>query len=89
MEKVNNILPYHKTPFQDPGSVTPGDLINPQEVTFTFSASESEAVQSGERTPVDHQFECALDDESFSSCNSPMTYEMEAGKHDFIVRLVS
>ena len=70
--------------------LSPGDLIAPQEVTFTFSAHGSETSQSFEvKSTQGHQFECALDDESFSSCSSPMTYGMEAGKHDFVVRLVS
>jgi hypothetical protein len=71
-------------------SLSPGDLIVPQKVTFSFSAQASETVQTlEEEGQQDYQYECALDDESFSSCNSPMTYEMEAGEHDFVVRLVT
>jgi hypothetical protein len=70
--------------------LSPGDLISPQEVTFTFSTQTNETTQNLEEEGAqDYQYECALDEESFSSCNSPMTYEMEAGKHDFVVRLVS
>ena len=71
-------------------SLSQGDLIIPQKVTFTFSADASEATQAFEEEgPQDYEFECALDDESFNACSSPMTYEMEKGKHDFVVRLVS
>ena len=71
-------------------SLTLDDLITPQKVTFTFSALENDTTKSLEgQGPQDYQFECALDDESFASCNSPMTYEMDVGKHDFVVRLVS
>jgi hypothetical protein len=69
-------------------TLSPGDLIAPGEVTFTFSAQANEAAADPQNSE-DYQFECALDDESFSSCNSPMTYTMEEGKHDFVVRLVS
>jgi len=41
-----------------------------------------------EEGPQDYEFECALDDESYSSCSSPMLYDMEAGKHNFEVRLL-
>jgi hypothetical protein len=70
-------------------ALSPGDLIAPQKVTFTFSAEASETSQAFEEEgPQDYQFECALDDESFSSCSSPLTYAMENGKHNFVVRLV-
>jgi hypothetical protein len=71
-------------------SLSQDDSIGPQKVTFTFSANVNETSEnSGEQVTQDYQYECALDDESFSSCNSPVTYEMQAGKHDFTVRLVS
>jgi hypothetical protein len=67
-----------------------GDLIAPQEVTFTFSAQANEKSQnSGVENRQDHQFECALDAGSFNECSSPTTYKLEQGKHDFVVRLVS
>jgi hypothetical protein len=70
--------------------LSPGDLISPQKVTFTFSAHASNTTESlAEKGPQGYVFECALDDESYSSCNSPMTYDMTAGKHNFEVRLVS
>jgi hypothetical protein len=70
-------------------ALSPDDLIAPQKVTFTFSAHVSAATQSlEEEGPHDYQFECTLDDASYKACNSPMTYEMEAGKHNFVVRLV-
>jgi hypothetical protein len=70
-------------------NLSPGDLIAPQEVTFAFSAQANETSQAFEEEgPQDYQFECALDDESFSGCSSPMTYAMEIGKHNFVVRLV-
>jgi hypothetical protein len=66
------------------------DLIAPQKVTFTFSAQSNETTQNPEEQgSQDYQFECALDDEPFSACSSPMTYTMEKGTHDFVVRLVS
>ena len=65
-----------------------GDLIVPGEVTFTFSAEPGLTLQGSQADSQDYEFECALDDESFNSCNSPMTYNMEAGKHDFVVKLV-
>ena len=71
-------------------SLSPDDIISPQEVTFQFSAQASETSPAFEEEgPQDYQYECALDDESFSGCSSPMTYAMEAGKHNFVVRLVS
>jgi hypothetical protein len=70
--------------------LSPGDLIVPQKVTFTFSLKASQTAEAlEEEGPHDYGFECALDHESFSSCTSPMTYDMEAGKHNFVVRLVS
>jgi hypothetical protein len=70
-------------------SLSPGDLIAPQKVTFTFSAQANETTQAFEEEgPNDYQYVCALDDESFSSCSSPMSYTMEMGKHNFVVRLV-
>jgi hypothetical protein len=70
-------------------ALSPGDLIAPQKVTFEFSAQASETTQAFEKEgPQDYQYECALDDESFSGCSSPMTYAMEEGKHNFVVRLV-
>jgi hypothetical protein len=68
--------------------LSPGDTIAPGEVIFTFSAKTDETSLDSQENSQDYQYECALDGESFSSCNSPMTYEMEAGKHDFVVRLV-
>ena len=71
-------------------ALSPGDFISPQKVTFTFSAHASNTTESlAEKGPQGYVFECALDDESYSSCNSPMTYDMTAGKHNFEVRLVS
>jgi hypothetical protein len=71
-------------------SLSPDDLIAPQKVTFTFSAQASETTQALEEGgPQTYEFECALDDESFTACSSPMTYEMEKGKHNFVVRLVA
>ena len=70
-------------------SLSQGDLIIPQKVTFTFSANASEATQALEGgSAKDYQFECSVDDESFKACSSPMTYAMETGKHNFVVRLV-
>jgi hypothetical protein len=70
--------------------LSPGDLIVPQKVTFTFSAQASETTQNNEQDSAqDYEFECALDDESFSSCNSPITYDLDKGKHDFVVKVVS
>jgi hypothetical protein len=63
-------------------------MIAPGEVTFTFSTETSLSTQGSQTDPQDYAFECALDDESFDSCNSPVTYKMEEGKHDFVVRLV-
>ena len=69
-------------------ALSPGDLISPQEVTFTFSAQANDTIQSLEEEGInDYEFECAVDDESFNSCSSPMTYAMEDGKHNFVVRL--
>jgi hypothetical protein len=77
-------------------SLSPGDQIAPGEVTFTFSAKPSESEgESESETPLDSQensqdyeFECALDDGSFNSCNSPETVMIEdLGKHTFVVRL--
>jgi hypothetical protein len=66
-------------------TLSPDDLISPQEVTFRFSVQANEtAIEE-----ADPQFECALDDESFNSCSSPMMYLMGEGKHNFVVRLVS
>jgi hypothetical protein len=65
-------------------TLSPDDIISPQEVTFKFSVQGSETVIE----EADPQFECALDDESFNACSSPMTYLMEKGKHDFVVKLV-
>ena len=71
-------------------ALAPGDLISPQKVTFTFSAQANETIQNlEEEGPNDYEFECAVDDASFNSCSSPMTYTMEEGKHNFVVRLVS
>ncbi|TLX65792.1 MAG: hypothetical protein E6L03_10700 [Thaumarchaeota archaeon] len=72
-------------------SLSPGDLIVPQKVTFTFSAQGTETTQNVQKgsSIQEDKFECALDDESFSSCSSPMSYAMEKGKHDFVVKLVS
>ena len=65
-------------------ALSPNDIISPQEVTFKFSVQASEtAIEE-----ADPQFECALDDESFNACSTPMTYLMEEGKHNFVVRLV-
>ena len=70
-------------------NLSPDDLIVPQEVTFRFSAQANETSQAFEEEgPNDYDFECALDDESFNTCSSPMTYPMEIGKHNFVVRLV-
>jgi len=70
-------------------SLSEGDLIAPQKVTFTFSADANETAENSEQGAQDYKYECALDSESFSPCNSPTTYEMQEGKHDFVVRLVS
>jgi hypothetical protein len=71
-------------------SLSPDDVIVPQKVTFTFTAEANETSQAFEEEgPQDYQFQCALDDESFSSCSSPMSYTMEMGKHNFVVRLAS
>jgi len=70
-------------------SLSPDDVIAPQKVTFTFTAEANETSQAFEEEgPQDYQFQCALDDGSFSSCSSPMAYSMEMGKHNFVVRLV-
>ena len=70
-------------------NLSPGDLIVPQKVTFRFSAEANETSQAFEEEgPNDYEFECALDDESFDTCSSPMTYAMENGKHNLVVRLV-
>ena len=68
--------------------LSPGDLIVPQKVTFTFSAQANETTQIRNDSP-DYKFECAVDDASFSACSSPMTYTMDVGKHNFVVRLAS
>ena len=68
--------------------LSPGDIIAPGEVTFTFSTEAGLTPQDSQADSQDYEFECALDDESFNSCSSPMTYNMEEGKHDFVVRLV-
>jgi hypothetical protein len=65
-------------------TLSPDDIITPQEVTFRFSVQASETVIE----EADPQFECALDDESYNGCSSPMTYLMEEGRHNFVVRLV-
>jgi hypothetical protein len=71
-------------------TLSPGDLIAPQKVTFTFSAHASAATQAlEEEGPFDYQFECGLDGASYKACSSPMTYDMNAGKHNFEVKLVS
>jgi hypothetical protein len=73
---------------QTGNALSPGDLIAPQKVTFTFSAEANETSPAFEEEgPHDYQFECAVDDASFSTCSSPMTYDMELGKHNFVVRL--
>jgi hypothetical protein len=65
-------------------TLSPDDIISPQEVTFKFSVQASEtAIEE-----ADPEFECAIDDESYDACSSPMTYLMEEGKHNFVVRLV-
>ena len=64
-----------------------GDMIAPGEVTFTFSTEAGLTPQDSQADSQDYEFECALDDESFNLCSSPMTCEMEEGKHDFVVRL--
>ena len=70
-------------------ALSPGDVISPQKVTFTFSTQANETIQNlEEEGPNDYEFECAVDDASFNSCSSPMTYAIEEGKHDFVVRLV-
>ena len=67
--------------------LSPGDIIAPGEVTFTFS-QEGETTQTFEKEgSQNYEFECALDDEPFSSCTSPMTYALEVGKHNFVVRV--
>jgi hypothetical protein len=69
-------------------SLSPDDVIAPQKVTFTFTAQANETSPAFEEEgPQDYQYQCALDDESFGSCSSPMTYTMEKGEHNFIVRL--
>jgi hypothetical protein len=65
-------------------TLSPDDIISPQEVTFKFSVQGNEtAIEE-----ADPQFECAVDDEQFNACSSPMTYLMEKGKHNFVVKLV-
>jgi hypothetical protein len=73
---------------QEGEPLSPGDIIAPGEVTFTFSTEAGLTPQDSQTDLPDYEFECALDEESFSSCNSPMTYNMEEGKHDFVVRLI-
>jgi hypothetical protein len=71
---------------QEGEPLSPGDIIAPGEVTFTFSATKIDSTD----TPVNPQtynFECALDDETYSACSSPMTIQMDDGKHTFVVRL--
>ena len=67
--------------------LSPGDIIAPGEVTFTFSTEAGITPQDSQADSQDYEFECALDDVSFNSCKSPMTYAMENGKHNFVVRL--
>jgi hypothetical protein len=72
-------------------SLSPGDLIAPGEVTFTFSSkpSEKETPLDSQENSQDYKFECSLDDESFNSCTSPEKVVIEDGKHTFVVRLTS
>ena len=70
-------------------SLSPGDMVSPGEVTFTFSAKASETTLDTQENPQGDEFECALDDGSFNSCSSPETVTMEDGKHTFVVRLAS
>jgi hypothetical protein len=71
-------------------ALSPGDLISPQKVTFTFSAHASNTTEAlEEEGPQDYEFECALDDATYKACSSPMIYDMQAGKHNFEVKLVS
>ena len=76
--------------------LSPGDQIAPGEVIFTFSAKtdesesevESETLIDSQGNSQDYKLECALDDGSFNSCNSPQTVMIEElGKHTFVVRL--
>jgi len=70
--------------------LSPGELIVPQKVTFTFFAHANDTTQDlEEEGPPTYKFECALDDQSFSACSSPMSYSMDIGKHNFVVKLVS
>jgi len=71
-------------------ALSPGELIVPQKVTFTFFAHANETGQDlEEEGPPNYKFECALDDQSFSVCSSPMSYSMDIGKHNFVVKVVS
>ena len=63
-----------------------GDMIAPGEVTFTFSAKSTHETDAQENSQS-YSFECGVDGESFSSCSSPTTIQMEDGKHTFVVRL--
>jgi hypothetical protein len=65
-----------------------GDMIPPGEVTFTFS-TRSEPTTDTQGDSQSYNFECAIDGDSFSSCSSPTTIQMEDGKHTFVVRLAS
>ena len=56
--------------------LSPGDIIAPGEVTFTFStASRLTTQRFAQEDSQYYEFECGVDDESFSSCNSPMTLQ--------------
>ena len=63
-----------------------GDMVAPGEVTFTFSAKSTHATDAQEDSQS-YSFECGIEGESFSSCSSPTTIQMENGKHTFVVRL--
>jgi hypothetical protein len=64
----------------DSGLVAAAGLSPSSMITFAFSSSDSAGTAG---------FECNLDDQGFSSCNSPLTYsDLPAGGHTFEVRAI-
>ncbi|MGN6587201.1 MAG: hypothetical protein ACTHKT_06970 [Solirubrobacterales bacterium] len=56
----------------------PSGVVSPQNVSFTFTATESGS-----------SFECSIDGGAYSSCSSPKSYpSLAAGQHTFRVRAV-
>ncbi|HZE06435.1 MAG TPA: hypothetical protein VE127_14495, partial [Solirubrobacteraceae bacterium] len=56
----------------------PTGVVSPQEVSFTFTATEAGST-----------FECSIDGGSYSACSSPKDYEsLASGAHTFHVRAV-